>query len=367
MNISKEIESLTFLKISNIWSIFFTIFLFSLFFLFLTRKITKKIGLVDKPNYRKQHDGDIPLAGGISIYASMFITFLGINCYIPYISLYLICAGILVITGILDDRFNISITIRAIIQAIVTIIMITFSGKYISSLGVIFGSYELLLGNFGYIITLIMFWAIINSFNMIDGIDGLLGGLSCVSFVAISILLILNNNFILALWCMIMIITILPFILMNIGIFGKRFKIFMGDSGSTMIGFTIIWLLLQITQGTKHLISPVTGLWIIAIPLMDMINIMYRRICNGINPFTPDRQHLHHLFIYASFSSYQTFIIITIIATILASFGIIGEYLLHLSEWTMMILWIIIFLFYGYILKYAWKRVTRLATQEQFS
>ncbi|SWU43101.1 Undecaprenyl-phosphate N-acetylglucosaminyl 1-phosphate transferase [Klebsiella pneumoniae] len=92
-----------------------------------------------------------------------------------------------------------------------------------------------------------------------------------------------------------MIAAILPYIMLNLGILGRRYKVFMGDAGSTLIGFTVIWILLETTQGKTHPISPVTALWIIAIPLMDMVAIMYRRLRKGMSPFSPDRQHIHHL------------------------------------------------------------------------
>jgi UDP-GlcNAc:undecaprenyl-phosphate GlcNAc-1-phosphate transferase len=121
---------------------------------------------------------------------------------------------------------------------------------------------------------------------MVDGIDGLLGGLVLRLFAAIGIILWFDGQYSLAMWCFAMIAAILPYILLNLGALGRRYKVFMGDAGSTMIGFTIIWILLETTQGKTHPISPVTALWIIAIPLMDMVAIMYRRLRKGMSPFS---------------------------------------------------------------------------------
>ena len=107
--------------------------------------------------------------------------------------------------------------------------------------------------------------------------------------------------------------------MLNLGILGRRYKVFMGDAGSTLIGFTVIWILLETTQGKTHPISPVTALWIIAIPLMDMVAIMYRRLRKGMSPFSPDRQHIHHLIMRAGFTSRQAFVLITLAAALLAS------------------------------------------------
>lgn len=233
---------------------------------------------MDKPNYRKRHQGLIPLVGGISVYAGICFTFAIADYYIPHASLYLACAGVLVLVGALDDRFDISVKIRAVIQAAIAVIMMMAGNLHLSSLGFIFGSWELVLGPFGFFLTLFAVWAAINAFNMVDGIDGLLGGLSSVSFAATGIILWFDGQYSLAMWCFAMIAAILPYILLNLGALGRRYKVFMGDAGSTMIGFTIIWILLETTQGKTHPISPVTALWIIAIPLMDMVAIMYRRL-----------------------------------------------------------------------------------------
>ncbi|MFE4113136.1 UDP-N-acetylglucosamine--undecaprenyl-phosphate N-acetylglucosaminephosphotransferase [Kosakonia sp. YIM B13611] len=333
----------------------FSIFLFTTVFLFFARKIARYIGLVDKPNYRKRHQGLIPLVGGISVFAGVCFTFGITDYYIPHAALYLCCAGVLVFVGALDDRFDISVKIRAAVQALIAIIMMVVGKLYLSSLGYIFGSWEMVLGPFGYILTLFAIWAAINAFNMVDGIDGLLGGLSCVSFAAIGFILWFDGQFSLALWCFAMIAAIIPYILLNLGILGRRYKVFMGDAGSTLIGFTVIWILLETTQGQTHPISPVTALWIIAIPLMDMVAIMYRRLRKGMSPFSPDRQHIHHLIMRAGFTSRQAFVLITLAAALLASIGVAAEYLRLTPEWVMLVLFLLAFFLYGYCIKRAWK------------
>lgn len=331
------------------------IFLFSFAFLFFARKVAKKIGLVDKPNYRKRHQGLIPLVGGISVYAGICFTFLFFQPYIPHAKLYLICAGILVLVGALDDRFDISVKFRATVQALIAIAMMVYGGLYLMTLGHVLGPWELNLGPFGYVVTLFAVWAAINAFNMVDGIDGLLGGLSCVTFAAMGISLFQDHQGDLALWCFAIIAAILPYIVLNLGILGRRYKVFMGDAGSTLIGFTVIWILLQSTQGKSHPMNPVTALWMIAIPLMDMIAIMYRRLRKGMSPFSPDRQHIHHLIMRAGFTSRQAFVLITAAAALLAAIGVLGERLQFMPEWGMLALFLLAFFMYGYCIKRAWR------------
>lgn len=275
--------------------------------------------------------------------------------YIPHLSLYLICAGVLVFVGAMDDRFDISVKIRAVVQAVIAVVMMVIAKLHLGSLGYIFGPWELVLGPFGYFLTLFAVWAAINAFNMVDGIDGLLGGLSSVSFAAMGLILWFDGQTSLAMWCFAMIAAILPYIMLNLGILGRRYKVFMGDAGSTLIGFTVIWLLLETTQGKTHSISPVTALWIIAIPLMDMVAIMYRRLRKGMSPFSPDRQHIHHLVMRAGFTSRQAFVLITLAAAILAGVGVTAEYSHFVPEWVMLVLFLLAFFLYGYCIKRAWK------------
>lgn len=340
------------------------LFLFSLAFLFLARKVAKKIGLVDKPNFRKKHQGAIPLVGGISVFAGILFLYMYSTLLktIPHFNIYLSLAGLLVVVGAVDDRYDISVKFRASMQALVAVVMMYYAGISLETFGNVFGFFDLKLGYVGYLITLFAVWGAINAFNMVDGIDGLLGGLSCVTFAALGILLLNHGEYALALWAFAMIAAILPYIMLNLGLLGKRYKVFMGDAGSTLIGFTALWMLLVSSQPTgtpvqttSNVIYPVTALWLIAIPLMDMIAIMYRRIKKGLSPFSADRQHIHHLIMRAGFTSRQAFALITAAAAVLALIGVIGEQLSFVPEWFMLVLFLGAFFIYGICIKRAWK------------
>lgn len=338
-------------------SIFVT-FLGSFLTLIVMRPVANWIGLVDKPNYRKRHQGAIPLIGGVSL-------FVGNLCYylmewdqllLPY--LYLFSIFVLLAIGILDDRFDISPFLRAGIQAILAILMIDLGNVYLDHLGQILGPFQLTLGSIGLIITVFATIAIINAFNMIDGIDGLLGGLSCVSFAAIGILMYRDGQMDMAHWSFALILSILPYLMLNLGIpFGPKYKVFMGDAGSTLIGFTIIWILLLSTQGKGHPMNPVAALWIIAIPLIDMVAIIYRRVRKGKSPFRPDRLHVHHLMVRAGLTSRQAFLLITLVSAVCATIGILGE-IYYVNEWAMFVGFFILFFLYVYSITRAW-RITR--------
>ncbi|HDM8070127.1 UDP-N-acetylglucosamine--undecaprenyl-phosphate N-acetylglucosaminephosphotransferase [Vibrio harveyi] len=332
------------------------IFFSSFATLFLMRKVAKRIGLVDKPNARKLHNGAVPLVGGISIclVLAQYLTFNPDT--IEHSWLYLLCICVLTIVGAVDDKTDLSFKVRLGIQAILSIVMMKIAGLELNNLGDMFGIGEVSLGWAGSLITIIAVIGAINAFNMVDGIDGLLGGLSIVTFGALAFLLQVDSQHGLAYLCVVIIVAMLPYIFMNLGMLGRERKVFMGDAGSMMIGFTVIWLLLGVSQtgSSEPLMRPVTALWLIAVPLMDMAAIMIRRIRRGDSPFKPDREHLHHIFQRLGLGPKQTLVAICFIANLYAGFGIYGE-ATNISEVTMFVLFISCFVIYSIILAYIWK------------
>ncbi|CAE6881681.1 Catalyzes the transfer of the GlcNAc-1-phosphate moiety from UDP-GlcNAc onto the carrier lipid undecaprenyl phosphate (C55-P) [Vibrio sp. B1FLJ16] len=331
------------------------IFFSSFTTLFLMRKVAKKIGLVDKPNARKLHDGAVPLVGGISIclVLAQYLTFKPDT--IEHSWLYLICIAVLTLVGAIDDKVDLSFKVRMGVQAGLSIAMMKVAGIELHSLGNMFGIGNVSLGWVGTIITILAVIGAINAFNMVDGIDGLLGGLSIVTFGALAYLLQVDSQNGLAYMCIVIIVAMLPYIFMNLGILGRERKVFMGDAGSMMIGFTVIWLLLGVSQAEgKALMRPVTALWLIAVPLMDMAAIMIRRIRRGDSPFKPDREHLHHIFQRLGLGPRQTLAAICLIAAMYASFGIYGE-ATKIPEVVMFGLFIGCFVIYATVLSHIWR------------
>ena len=124
-----------------------------------------------------------------------------------------------------------------------------------------------------------------------------------------------------------------------------------------LIGLTVIWLLIIGTQSDTASFRPVTALWVIAVPLMDMVAIMIRRIRKGQSPFMADREHLHHIFLRLGLNSRQALVLITSLASMLATIGIVGEYLM-VPDLVMLVLFLLIFSLYSLSLQYIW-RITR--------
>ncbi|VTP63884.1 Undecaprenyl-phosphate alpha-N-acetylglucosaminyl 1-phosphate transferase [Serratia rubidaea] len=120
---------------------------------------------------------------------------------------------------------------------------------------------------------------------MVDGIDGQLGIQCCVTLSGLTVLFALGGRPGAVFWCLSLIATLAAYLLFNLGLLGRRNQVFMGDAGSMVMGFTVLWLLLAATQGGDAVMRPVGALWLIAMPLMDMASVMLRRIARRQSPF----------------------------------------------------------------------------------
>ncbi|MGI2104685.1 UDP-N-acetylglucosamine--undecaprenyl-phosphate N-acetylglucosaminephosphotransferase [Shewanella frigidimarina] len=335
------------------------IFVFCLSFmsLFVFRKLAKRIGLVDKPNERKIHIGQIPLIGGISIYFTLMIALFTFFPVTQSLLLYVVCSSVLIVLGVLDDRFDLSFKSRLIVQAGISLAMILVGYKSLHYLGAMFSGSALVIPTYlSYVVTIFAVIGAINAFNMVDGIDGLLGGLASVTFSALGLMFYLAGNDFLALYCMLFVGAMLPYIMLNLGFpFGRRFKVFMGDAGSMFIGFTVIWLLIEASQPDNSLvIRPVTALWFIALPLMDMVCTMTRRIKKGQSPFKPDREHLHHICQRIGMTSTMSLLVICSFSAIMAIVGVLSD-LYQAPEFIMFISFLLVFGVYFTVISNIWR------------
>jgi UDP-GlcNAc:undecaprenyl-phosphate GlcNAc-1-phosphate transferase len=333
-----------------------TAFCFALIAIKVFKPIAIDVGLVDKPNARKHHNGQVPLIGGISIFAAVLAASL---IWLPNtleLRMYLVASAMMVFIGALDDKFDLKVRIRIVGQIIIASLMIYGVGGYISNLGNLFSFGDIELGPIGIIFTYFAIIVVINAYNMVDGIDGLIGSLSLNTFTAIAVLFLISGNTSYLSYPLILATATLPYLIFNLGYFKSYSKkIFMGDAGSMFIGLSVIWLLTIGTQGESASFRPVTALWICAIPLMDMLAIVMRRYRKGKSPFKPDRDHLHHILQRAGLSSRQTLVVISIASALMSILGVLGEYF-QVPESIELVLFVLIFILYNkYARHFSWK------------
>lgn len=343
-------------------------FCVSLIAVLILHRLAKPLGLLDRPCLRKAHEGHVPLVGGMAVFIAaslgMFI-FFGPS---KLLNLFIISCSLMVFIGVLDDKYDLSVRSRLIGQFLVSSILIFGLDTYIFSLGNVFYFMNFELGVFGVIFTYLAVIGAINAFNMVDGIDGLLGGLSIVSFTGIAILSYNSSSDVLLMFSTILIISILPYLMANLSIAPfKNKKVFMGDAGSMFIGLAVVWLVVFGTQQTfvdGPSFRPVTALYLIALPLMDMVAIMFRRIKKKQSPFKPDRNHMHHICMRAGFSGKQSLCILCLVATFIMAIGVFLE-LMHVPEWMSLLIFIILFALYNYCMSHVWRIVKYIRKHSQ--
>ena len=310
--------------------LFLSYFILSGLFLLFLIPYAKKIGLVDKPNNRKIHADPTVTIGGISIFITfLFTTFFFFDGFDFQNFSILIPVLIIFISGLLDDKIELKPTIRIGVQILAAYLFLYFSNYELSYLGNVFG-YKIILPKFlSDIFAIICIIGIINAYNFIDGIDGLS---SSLAFGALTILGIIGwgqNNSQVALISFFLSSNLLAFIAFNLGFFGKDRKIFLGDSGSTLLGFFIAIFSIMLSQESylKGLeLSPITFIWISLVPIIDTIATIIRRLIRFKSPFAPDKTHIHHIIISLGYSKTQTLTIILAFAILTTFLGLLFQY-----------------------------------------
>jgi UDP-GlcNAc:undecaprenyl-phosphate GlcNAc-1-phosphate transferase len=331
-------------------------FIATIVFIQVLYPIALKIGLTDQPCHRKQHKEPTPLIGGLAIYLAILLTLSISLINFPNQAAFFAAATLLVFVGLIDDYKNLSVKIRLIAQIAATLIMTEMADIKINDLGDLFASGNVNLGIYATAFTVFAVVGGINAFNMIDGIDGLAGSLTLISIMSIAIVSWLFQYWALLDFCIVMIASIIAFLIFNLRIFGRaNAKIFLGDTGSTLFGFTVCWLAIYASQDENRIITPATVLWIIAVPLFDSVCIMLRRISKGRSPFTPDREHLHHILSLAGYSVNQILIILIVTSLILSITGIAASHFLKVPQGVLFMSFLLLFACHYWGMNNAWK------------
>lgn len=250
-------------------------------------------------------------------------------------SIFMAASGLLLAVGICDDRFKLTVKLRFSIHIIAALFMV-YSDVVLNDLGAIVSEEVLTLGILAIPMTIFATIGVINAMNMMDGIDGLAGMVSLICLLLLLGALLFSSgqqSQLLLIACQMGAIG--GFLLFNLRWqSGEKAQVFLGDAGSTVLGFLFAWLFISMSQGEYRAMSPVTALWIFAIPLMDTVGSMLRRIKWKYSPFKADRFHLHHLLMDAGFKVSQTVFIIAGAQFLLGLVGLTGLYL-GISEMTM--------------------------------
>lgn len=282
-----------------------------------------RMNFVDQPDTRKQHAKPTPIVGGLAIFCAAF-GYLSIF-HPSTASLTLIAIGLIVVLlGAVDDRLSLSPLVRLIVQAGAACSMILFADLQIQQIGDIFFGDVVELGvAFSIFFTIMCTIGVINSINMIDGVDGLAGSTILVSVLALAFVAASGSDAYSLPALLAVAGALVGFLLFNARLLVTSAKVFLGDAGSMLLGFTLVWFCIKLSQGPDAVLSPVAAGWIFGLPLIDTVSVMVRRITARTSPFKAGRDHLHHRLLNANFSVNGTVLTILSVHSVIVCIGLL--------------------------------------------
>lgn len=327
---------------------------------FLLHPLALRLGLIDTPDTRKQHQGNIPLTGGLAMLMGLLVGLLTLPISLQHYRSFIAGSALLVFVGLFDDFRELSPKSRFFAQIAAVLLMFFWGKMYITHLGNLIFFKDIYLGHYtSLIVTLIAGLGIINTINMIDGVDGLAGTLVLVELILLIYAAMTTQHFSVAALLLLLAASVLGFLWFNFPFPGRAHaKIFMGDVGSMLLGFGLVWFLIELSQNNVRPITPVTMLWIMSVPLFDATAVMLYRLIKGQSIIFSDRQHGHHLLLALNFSPLQINILLGSTNFVLGWVGLCAFYY-HFNESLMFISFLIFFIFYFFVVNYCRKSLIK--------
>ena len=341
-------------------------FLFGWIAMPIVIRIAKAKGFVVRPNKRMSHTGEVPNIGGLNICFSFILTYLFFEFeQMNHNQFFMIGLFAIMVIGFIDDILVLTPLAKLLGETLAGIALIGFADIRITHLHGIFGIHEIGIIP-SYLISLFILIAIINAVNLIDGIDGLASGLGILYCLFFAIYFGLVGE---AGWSFIgigMIGSLAVFFIYNV--FGNREKIFMGDSGSLLLGYLLTAFVFRFCEinalgsipAQFHMsASPAVAICVLTVPIFDTIRVSITRIKKGLSPFQPDKNHIHHLLLRTGLNHIQTTCILLLISLLFIALGIVGR------NWNLWLLLIVDFALATVLTLILWRVInTKLYGQD---
>lgn len=311
--------------------------------------ISMRKRLMDEPDNRSMHSYRTPTLGGIGIFFSVMLVIAITGAFLDAQVLLLVMGGltILFFLGLKDDLTVLSPKKKLIGQLIAALLIVIFGDSRILSFSSILGIGELPY-YISLVFTLFVYILIINAYNLIDGVDGLAGSVALLISAVFAFLFFSTGDLSLATLAIALMGALLAFLRYNMS---SRLKIFMGDTGSMIVGFLLAFFTVSFVSQSQLNISsefyeasPAIVLALLFYPLIDTCRIFcFRMFVLKSSPFAPDKNHIHHMFISLGYTHIKTTLMISAVSLIIVC---IAFNLIHLN----LNLQIIALLLYGSVL-----------------
>jgi UDP-GlcNAc:undecaprenyl-phosphate/decaprenyl-phosphate GlcNAc-1-phosphate transferase len=283
------------------------------------------IGLVDIPQGRKSHQGAVPLVGGLAMFCAYSLSLAAMGLLNGDFAVLIVGAALLLLCGLLDDFFFLPPVCKLFVQIGIALMIILITGGAIDNLGLGFELYEQAASLIAFTLTLSFLVGAMNAFNMMDGADGLAGGVALIAAGWLALAGVLSGQRTEAAALLLLAAVILGFLAFNARLGGRRqAMVFMGDSGSVMLGCLVAAFAARLCRGGPDGIPFVALLWVFALPAIDAGSVIVRRILAGGSPLRSDCRHLHHLCQREGWSVGRTVWALWLVSTLLGGIGVLG-------------------------------------------
>ncbi len=281
------------------------------------RVLAFKIGAIDVPlDDRRMHTKPIPRVGGLAIFLGFTLTTLLFCTYNTTLATVWIGGAVIVLLGMLDDIYRLPAWSKLIVQLLVAVFAV-WNGITIDHINL--GGQYVMLGIWKYPVTILWIVGLTNAINFIDGLDGLACGISAISSISLTLVLLLSGDMVNAFITGVLAASCMGFLPYN----ANPARIFMGDTGALFLGYAMAVMSVQGVFKLHAVLAFLVPLAIFALPLGDTVFAVLRRIYAGKSPFAADRGHLHHRLVDMGFTQKES---VKILYAICAMFGLIAVF-----------------------------------------
>jgi UDP-GlcNAc:undecaprenyl-phosphate/decaprenyl-phosphate GlcNAc-1-phosphate transferase len=298
-------------------------FLVTLTLMLVLRPVAFTLRLVDVPGGRKDHAGEVPVIGGLAMFFAALAAISAVGIPGRGEAPLLVAAALTVMVGALDDRYDLPPYTRILAHIAAAATLVLASGYTVESFGNLLGFGAINLGPFDFMFTIVATIALINGFNMLDGLDGLAGSVALIALAGLAACFIGAQQAYAAVIALALVGSLAAFLIFNLPAkFNRSVLSFMGDAGSTLLGFALAGISLIAVQPGGAALPAVVVLWLMPIPILELFTSTFRRLMTGLSPMQADRGHFHHRLLDAGFSVKAIFILYIGVSTISAVAGL---------------------------------------------
>jgi len=306
------------------------------------------------------HSASIPRLGGVGISLSVLFA---VAFYLPVSAFslgFLTGFAIIIVIGLVDDIKPMSHRLKFVGEIAAAIAFVSISGSELTGFGNLLGFGEIHFGPFSFIITVFCIVGLINAMNLCDGLDGLAGGLAIIASFFFALLAFMSHQQDVLIFSLAMAGSLLGFLMYN----SFPARLFMGDTGSLMIGYTCAALAVHLTDSSDSTMSiqPITIALILAVPLLDTLVVMGKRVLHGDSPFLPDNTHLHHRLMGMGLSQNQSVSVLYVLMFMYGFVAFLGLQVAAFWQFYGAILWMsLVYFCIARIRDYPWTVVASIS------